>query len=108
SWTVTVKGPDAPTDETSPQNTLGFEDWQSYDDHPTGAGSSAHVNLASGNSLWTHTFLSNPGRGINTVGRVTYNSQAPGMLNGLPLVNGVPALNSLAATDYNQMGRGVS
>jgi RHS repeat-associated protein len=80
---------------------LGFEDWMTYDSTDTGAGSTQRVNLASGNSLWSVTPISNPGIGFDTVIRLTYNSLEPsGLVPGLLGDNG--------ALGYGVAGRGVS
>ena len=54
----------------------GLEDFLQYDQVETGGGSSAYVNLASGNLVWQQTALVNPGRGLSTFAQVTYNAQA--------------------------------
>jgi RHS repeat-associated protein len=59
---------------------IGFEDWQTYDSTDTGAGSVHRVNLATGNSLWSVTPVSNPGIGFDTSMRLTYNSLEPSAL----------------------------
>jgi len=80
---------------------LGFEDWWTYDSTDTGAGSTHRVNLASGNSLWSVTPVSNPGIGFDTMLRLTYNSLEPsGLLPGLLGDNGV--------LGYGVAGRGFS
>ena len=53
---------------------LGIEKYYSYVTTPVGAGMTNVVNVANGNSLLTLTPLSNPGRGLHTVARLTYNS----------------------------------
>lgn len=62
------------------QSTLGHEDWMTYDQMDSGGDSTASVNLASGNLLWTHTLLSNPGPGLSTFVRTTYNAMEPAPL----------------------------
>ncbi|WP_320671610.1 RHS repeat-associated core domain-containing protein [Patulibacter defluvii] len=80
---------------------LGFEDWNTYDTTPTGAGSNHRVNLATGNSVWSVTPVQNPGVGLNTVLRLTYNSHEPAsVLPGLLGANGV--------FGYGAAGRGFS
>jgi RHS repeat-associated protein len=54
----------------------GLEDFLQYDQVETGGGSSAYVNLASGNLVWQQTAMVNPGRGLSTFAQVTYNAQA--------------------------------
>ena len=80
---------------------LGFEDWMTYDSTPTGAGSTHRVNLATGNSLWSVSPVSNPGIGFDTVLRLTYNSLEP--VGALPGVLGPSGL-----LEYGVAGRGVS
>jgi RHS repeat-associated protein len=53
---------------------LGIEKYYSYVTTPVGAGMTNVVNVANGNSMLTLTPLSNPGRGLHTVARLTYNS----------------------------------
>ncbi|MCX3064245.1 golvesin C-terminal-like domain-containing protein [Streptomyces beihaiensis] len=60
--------------EDPTSNTLGLEKFYSYTGTGTGAGSSVMNNLASGNSVWTYNAFSNPGRGLGTFGRFSYNS----------------------------------
>ena len=80
---------------------LGFEDWGTYDSTPTGAGSTYRVNLATGNGTWSVTPVQNPGVGINTVLRLTYNSLEPsGLLPGL--------LGNAGALGYGTAGKGIS
>ena len=98
------------TDQNAPVSTLGFEDWQTYDDLDTGAGSAALINLHSGNALWTHELFDNPGRGLSTRARLTYNSQEPGGLTDGALAVGDLLGGVLAGQpiSYNQAGRGFS
>jgi RHS repeat-associated protein len=72
---------------------LGLEEWFQYDSTDTGAGTRAHVNLASGNLVWHSTPVVNPGRGLSSVANLTYNSQVR------PLDGPFP---------YDQAGRGFS
>jgi RHS repeat-associated protein len=75
--TVTAYLPPSPTPVG-----LGFEDWWTYEQHDTGAGGSYYVNLTSGNGVWTATPVANPGRGLSSFARLTYNAQeanAPGV-----------------------------
>ncbi|WP_210490980.1 RHS repeat-associated core domain-containing protein [Patulibacter sp. SYSU D01012] len=83
-----------------PERGLGFENWQTYDSTDTGAGSVHRVNLATGNSLWSVTPVSNPGIGFDTALRLTYNSLEPSAL--------VPDLASYKPFAYGVAGRGVS
>ena len=53
---------------------LGIEKYYAYVTTPVGAGMTNVVNVANGNSMLTLTPLSNPGRGLHTVARLTYNS----------------------------------
>ncbi len=53
---------------------LGIEQYYGYVSTPVGAGMTNVVNVANGNSMLTLTPLSNPGRGLDTVVRLTYNS----------------------------------
>ncbi|TCM48856.1 DNRLRE domain-containing protein [Kribbella sp. VKM Ac-2568] len=59
-------------DPTSDQ--LGLEKFYQYAGKNTGAGSSAMVNLATGNVAFGYNALSNPSRGASTFVRMTYNS----------------------------------
>jgi RHS repeat-associated protein len=79
---------------------LGFEDWQTYDSTATGAGSTHRVNLATGNSLWSVTPVTNPGIGFDTSLRLTYNSLEPSALRPEPVASQPYA--------YGVAGRGVS
>jgi RHS repeat-associated protein len=83
---------DAPADPNFPEK-LGLEDWFHYHSTDTGAGTRAHVNLASGNLVWHSTPVINPGRGLASVANVTYNSQTR------PVDEPIP---------YDQVGRGFS
>jgi hypothetical protein len=62
-----------PVDERP--TTLGLEEFETYEDLDTGAGSRAFVNLANGNLIWHHTPVVNRGRGLSTVVNLTYNGQ---------------------------------
>jgi RHS repeat-associated protein len=79
---------------------LGFEDWQTYDSTATGAGSTHRVNLATGNSLWSVTPVTNPGIGFDTSLRLTYNSLEPSALR--------PERVADQPYAYGVAGRGVS
>ncbi|WP_245769384.1 RHS repeat-associated core domain-containing protein [Streptomyces indicus] len=54
---------------------LGLEKYHAYTGKNTGAGSTLMANLGSGNAVWSYNAISNPGRGINTFARFTYNAQ---------------------------------
>ncbi|WP_234322209.1 DNRLRE domain-containing protein [Streptomyces sp. NRRL B-24720] len=68
----TLKQNVAVEDPTS--NDLGLEKFYSYSGKNTGAGSTLMNNLSSGNSVWSYNAFSNPGRGLNTFARFSYNS----------------------------------
>jgi YD repeat-containing protein len=53
---------------------LGLERFYQYAGKNTGAGSTALVNLHSGNLVWSYNPLANPSRGPETFLRMTYNS----------------------------------
>ncbi|ADB29853.1 YD repeat protein [Kribbella flavida DSM 17836] len=59
-------------DPTSDQ--LGLEKFYQYAGKNTGSGSSAMVNLATGNVAFGYNALTNPSRGASTFVRMTYNS----------------------------------
>ncbi|WP_405484950.1 DNRLRE domain-containing protein [Streptomyces sp. NBC_00009] len=60
--------------EDPTSNSLGLEKFYSYSGKNTGAGSTVMNNLASGNSVWSYNAFTNPGRGLNTFARFSYNS----------------------------------
>ncbi|MFI6932946.1 DNRLRE domain-containing protein [Streptomyces sp. NPDC050287] len=60
--------------EDPTSNTLGLEKFYSYTGKNTGAGSTVMNNLASGNSVWSYNAFTNPGRGLTTFARFSYNS----------------------------------
>jgi RHS repeat-associated protein len=60
-------------DPTSDQ--LGLEKFYSYAGKNTGAGSTAMTNLYAGNTVWSYNAFANPGRGLSTFARFSYNSQ---------------------------------
>ncbi|HWT94094.1 MAG TPA: RHS repeat-associated core domain-containing protein [Solirubrobacteraceae bacterium] len=62
-----------PTYETTALS--GLEQYLQFDSVEAGAGSRAHVNQTTGNLVWNHVPLVNPGRGLSTFANVTYNSQ---------------------------------
>lgn len=60
-------------DPTSDQ--LGLESFYTYAGKNTGAGSTVMNNVAAGNAVWSYDAFSNPGRGLSTFARFSYNSQ---------------------------------
>lgn len=54
---------------------VGMEKHHAYTGKNTGAGSTLMNNLGSGNATWSYNAFTNPGRGINTFARFTYNAQ---------------------------------
>ncbi|MEV8320712.1 DNRLRE domain-containing protein [Streptomyces sp. NPDC059900] len=54
---------------------VGMEKQHAYTGKNTGAGSTLMGNLGSGNAVWSYNAFTNPGRGINTFARFTYNAQ---------------------------------
>ncbi|WP_229693947.1 DNRLRE domain-containing protein [Lentzea pudingi] len=62
------------TVEHPTSNQLGLEKFYSYSGKATGAGSNLLVNQFAGNAVWSYDAFSNPGRGLNTFMRMTYNS----------------------------------
>ncbi len=60
--------------EDPTSNQLGLEKYYSYTGKNTGAGSTVMNNLAAGNSVWSYNAFTNPGRGLNTFARFSYNS----------------------------------
>lgn len=99
TFNVTVVAPDALPPEPGSDRS-GLEEWMQYDSTDTGAGSRAHVNLATGNLVWHWVPLVNPGRGLSSFVNLTYNSQEP-LTSLLPI--SVPGLQN-----YNQAGDGFS
>ncbi|MCP2249652.1 RHS repeat-associated core domain-containing protein [Lentzea aerocolonigenes] len=59
-------------DPTSDQ--LGLEKFYSYAGKSTGSGSNVLVNQFAGNTVWSYDAFTNPGRGLNSFVRMTYNS----------------------------------
>lgn len=82
---------------------LGLEKYLDYRKVPTGAGSSARVNLGNGNLVWNDVPVVDPGQGLSTFVEVTYNSQH--RLGELAPLSGVPILPNL---EYQQIGQGFS
>ncbi|WP_328906790.1 golvesin C-terminal-like domain-containing protein [Streptomyces sp. NBC_00234] len=60
--------------EDPTSNQLGLEKFYSYAGKNTGAGSTVMNNTASGNSVWSYNAFSNPGRGVSTFARFSYNT----------------------------------
>ncbi|MFJ3405317.1 DNRLRE domain-containing protein [Promicromonospora sp. NPDC090134] len=60
-------------DPTSDQ--LGLESFYTYAGKNTGAGATVMNNVAAGNAVWSYDAFSNPGRGLSTFARFSYNSQ---------------------------------
>ncbi|MFF7339109.1 DNRLRE domain-containing protein [Streptomyces sp. NPDC008163] len=60
--------------EDPTSNTLGLEKFYTYTGKNTGAGSTVMTNLASGNAVWSYNAFNNPGRGLSTFARFSYNS----------------------------------
>ncbi|MFI9771096.1 DNRLRE domain-containing protein [Streptomyces sp. NPDC052415] len=60
--------------EDATSNSLGLEKFYAYTGKNTGAGSTVMNNLASGNSVWSYNAFTNPGRGLTTFARFSYNS----------------------------------
>ncbi|MFD7284479.1 DNRLRE domain-containing protein [Streptomyces sp. NPDC059863] len=60
--------------EDPTSNQLGMEKFYSYTGKNTGAGASVMNNLFAGNNVWSYNAFTNPGRGISTFARFTYNS----------------------------------
>ncbi|MFC4856912.1 DNRLRE domain-containing protein [Actinophytocola glycyrrhizae] len=78
AWLSATGGPPAlpqnvsVEDPTSDQ--LGLEKFYSYSGTATGAGSNLLVNQYAGNVVFSYDAFTNPGRGLNTFLRLTYNS----------------------------------
>ncbi|SFB50385.1 RHS repeat-associated core domain-containing protein [Amycolatopsis marina] len=62
------------TVEDPTSDELGLEKFYSYVGKSTGAGSNVLVNQYAGNTVFSYDALSNPGRGLSTFLRMTYNS----------------------------------
>ncbi|MFE0172669.1 DNRLRE domain-containing protein [Streptomyces sp. NPDC059002] len=54
---------------------VGLEKQHAFTGKNTGAGSTLMGNLGSGNTVWSYNAFTNPGRGLNTFARFTYNAQ---------------------------------
>jgi len=91
---------------TPAQNdTLGLERYYDYRTVQTGAGSSANVNLATGNLVWNDVPVLDPGQGLSSFVEVTYNSQQ--RLSDLNLLN-QGGTSQILSTGYDQIGQGFS
>ncbi len=66
SQNVTVEDPTS--------NQLGLEKFYSFSGKATGSGSNVLVNHFAGNAVWSYDAFSNPGRGLSSFLRLTYNS----------------------------------
>ncbi|PRX49389.1 RHS repeat-associated protein [Prauserella shujinwangii] len=62
------------TVEDPTSDELGLEKFYSYVGKATGSGSNVLVNQFAGNTVFSYDALSNPGRGLSTFVRMTYNS----------------------------------
>ncbi|MCF6526090.1 DNRLRE domain-containing protein [Streptomyces sp. JJ36] len=60
--------------EEPTSNQLGLESFYSYAGKNTGAGSTVMNNLYAGNNVWSYNAFTNPGRGLSTFARFSYNS----------------------------------
>jgi RHS repeat-associated protein len=58
----------------TPSDRRGLERWMGFETIKTGIGSTANVNLSSGNLAWTWTPIELAGRGLSTFVRLTYNA----------------------------------
>ncbi|MEJ3743812.1 DNRLRE domain-containing protein [Actinomycetes bacterium KLBMP 9797] len=63
------------TVEDPTSNQLGLEKFYQYTGENAGAGATMLVNQFSGNAAFSYNAFSNPGRGLSTFLRLTYNSQ---------------------------------
>jgi RHS repeat-associated protein len=62
------------TIEDPTSDRIGLEQFYSYAGKNTGSGSTVMDNLASGNAVWSYNAFANPGRGLGTFARFSYNS----------------------------------
>ncbi|MFJ7159462.1 DNRLRE domain-containing protein [Streptomyces sp. NPDC101118] len=60
--------------EDPTSNSLGLEKFYTYTGKNTGAGSTVMNNMSAGNTVWSYNAFANPGRGLNTFARFSYNS----------------------------------
>ncbi len=60
--------------EDPTSNQLGLESFYSYAGKNTGGGSTVMNNLYAGNNVWSYNAFANPGRGLSTFARFSYNS----------------------------------
>ncbi|MDQ6804441.1 MAG: hypothetical protein M3065_05645 [Actinomycetota bacterium] len=82
---------------------LGLEKFWDYRKIDTGAGSTARVNLGTGNLVWNDVPVVDPGQGLSTFVQVTYNSQHRlGELTPQTTLPGLPHF------EYDQIGQGFS
>jgi YD repeat-containing protein len=95
----------APEATVGQNDTLGLQKFYDYRTIQTGAGSSANVNLGTGNLVWQDAPVSDPGQGLSTNVQVTYNSQQ--RLSDLNLVNNTAGA-TVATQAYDQIGQGFS
>lgn len=97
----------APSRIGAASDTLGLEHFYQYQRVPTGVSTSARVNLATGNLVWSATPLMNPGRGLSTFMTLTYNSQH--RLSDILAPSGLTSpFNSTLGLDYDSVGSGWS
>ncbi|MBB4908876.1 DNRLRE domain-containing protein [Actinophytocola algeriensis] len=78
AWLSATGGPPALPQNVSVEDPtsdeLGLEKFYSYSGTATGAGSNLLVNQYAGNVVFSYDAFTNPGRGLNTFLRLTYNS----------------------------------
>ena len=91
------------TNSSEVSHTAGLEEWFDYESVETGAGSRAHVNLATGNLVWHTTPLINRGRGLSTFLNLTYTVQDKGG-QGVGNAGG----NEANGPNYQQAGQNFS
>ena len=61
---------------TAGSDSLGLEKYMQYHSTPTGVGTIAHVNQATGNLVWQLPLVDNPGRGQSTKLSAFYNDES--------------------------------
>lgn len=71
-----------PSSPVAHSNEIGLEQFNAYDDVPLGTGTS-YVNLRTGNVATSYELVSVPGQGLNTVVRLTHNSQQAARDSGI-------------------------
>lgn len=91
------------TNSSEVSHAAGLEEWFDYESVETGAGSRAHVNLATGNLVWHATPLINRGRGLSTFLNLTYTVQDKGG-QGVGNAGG----NEANGPNYQQAGQNFS